>query len=180
MSIRRTFTAILGADAVAADTPYILVSLADTTNYSHDRTAEIWLMGLSLTAEKATDGAYRVYVGVIVENDATNGSTEWLHVFHLQATGNPTDSTDRYVQTEPFTLGGPDGTNLEVDTTNNTLRYTTTSRVQADSTDWQNDTAIVSTSGTSTPGVGDLAVWVDEISGSGTLDFTIRAVYETP
>ena len=52
-------------------------------------------------------------------------------------------------------------------------------QVQADNGNWQNDTNRVSPVGTTTkPGVGDVVVWVEEVSGTGTDDFSITAIYE--
>lgn len=184
---RKTFMAHLNADAVAADTAYVLVDLSDTTNFSHDVSNFLYLLGLLLHAEKASDGVYEIYVGCIVEVDASNGTAYWVHKFRLEASGNPTDSTDRFVQVIDFTLGGgnPDGVRLNVDTTagSEKLLYVTTDSTQAGNTNWQNDTGLASPAGaaagaTGKPGVGDIVVWVNEVSGTGTIDFSLTAIYE--
>lgn len=181
MAPRRTFWANLGVEGVAASTPYVLVDLSDTTNFRHDRSSEIWLLALDINAEKATTGIFDVWVGVVVENDATNGTAKWVHVWHLEANGNPTDATDRFAQSVPFTWAGPEGLDLSVDTDNDQLRYFVGNQEQAGHTNWQNDTNRVSPVGSTTnPGVGDLVVWVEEVTNGGTIDFSITATYKTP
>jgi len=169
----------LGAEAVAASTPYVLVDLSDTTNFPHSNTQEVHLLGLILSAEKATDGVFDVWVGVVTENDATDGSVTWVHVFHLESVVNPTDSTDRFHGSVDFTLGGrnPEGANLAV--VSGALTRFASNLTQADSANWQNDTNRASPVGSTTkPGVGDVVVWVEEVSDGGTLDFCLTGVYE--
>ena len=49
----------------------------------------------------------------------------------------------------------------------------------ADNANWQNDTNRTSPVGATTkPGAGDLVVWVEEVSGSGTIDFCVTVTYE--
>lgn len=177
------FTACLGAEAVAASTAYVLVDLSDTTNYPHDRTSEIHLLGLDFNAEKASDGVYDVWVGVIIEVDDTDGTAEWIHVFHLESVLNATDSTDRFSQQLDFTLGGANSEGLNCSVAGGALTRIVTNQQQADSSNWQTDTGLASPVGaaggaTGRPGVGDLVVWVEEVSGTGTIDFSIKAIYE--
>ena len=180
---RETYAVNLGAEAVAASTAYVLVDLSDTTNFPHHDTNWLNLLGLSLHAEKASDGVYDVWVGAIYEVDASNGSAQWLHCFHLEAVGNPTDSTDRFAQVVDFTLGGgnPDGINCKV--TGGALVHLTTGQSQAGNTNWQTDTGLLSPAGaaagaTGKPGAGDIVAWIEETAGSGTCDWSITLVYE--
>jgi len=182
---RKTFAVNVGAEAVAASTPYVVVDLSDTTNFPHSDSNWLNLLGLSLNAEKASDGVYDVWVGVIYEVDASNGSAEWLHVFHLEASGNPTDSTDRFAQVIDFTLGGgnPDGINCQVNSGGTGLIYFAGNQSQAGNSNWQTDTGLASPVGaaagaTGKPGAGDLVCWVEEVSGTGTIDFSLTAIYE--
>ena len=169
----------LGAEAVSASTAYVLVDLSDNTNFPHTETNAVHLLSLVLHTEKASDGVYDIWVGVVTENDVTNGSVDWVHVFHLEASGNPTDSTDRFAQQLDFTLGGrnPQGVNCLI--TGGATSHFATAQTQADNVSWQNDTNRTSPVGATTkPGVGDLVVWVEEVSGSGTLDFVLSAIYD--
>jgi hypothetical protein len=181
----QVYTALMGAEAVAASTAYVLVDLSDTTNFPHNDTNVIHLLGLRLVAEKASDGVYDIWAGVITEVDATNGSADWFHVFHVEAVGNATDSTDRVYAVLDFTWGGsnPDGLSLKVNSDESTPHFVTYA-TQDGNTNWQTDTGLASPAGsgggsTGKPGVGDLVFWVEEVSGSGTIDFALSADYFT-
>ena len=175
---RPSYVVTLSAEAVAADTPYVLVDLSDTTNFPHGDTTELHLLGLVLQAEKASDGVYDVWVGVVTENDATDGSATWVHRFDLQHVGNATDSTDRFFAQIDYTLGeaNPEGVNLNV--TSGALTKFASNISQANNANWQNDENRASPVGSTTKvGVGDLVVWAEEVSGTGTLDFSLSAIY---
>ena len=181
----QTYTVTLQAEAVSASTAYVLVDLSDTTNFKHTRTSHTNLLGLILTTEKASDGAYDIWVGTVIENDATDGTAAWCQVFHLEASGNATDSTDRFAWQVDYTLGGgnPEGLNLKV-TAAGAMAYQLSNISLADSAYWQNDTGLASPAGavagaTGKPGVGDLVVLVEETAGTGTIDFCLTAIYET-
>lgn len=176
--------AMLGLEAVAATTGYVLVDLSDTTNFKHTDENVIHLLGLVLSAEKASDGAYDIWVGVITEVDGTNGSAHWLHCWHLQSMDNATDSTDRFNGSVDFTANGanPNGLNLEIDKTAaaEKPRHFLSNEVLAGSTVFQNDQNMTSPAGATTkPGVGDLVVYVEETGGTGTIDFFLSAMYDT-
>jgi len=176
---RERYFASLGAEAVAASTPYVLVDLSDTTNFPHEMTNALHLLGLILHAEKASDGVFDIWVGVVKENDATDGSVEWVHVYHLEASGNATDSTDRFAQSIDFTLGGHDQDGINLLIVGGATPHLATNQAQASNVNWQNDTDRASPVGSTTkPGVGDLVVWIEEVSGTGTIDFVLSAIYE--
>ena len=44
---------------------------------------------------------------------------------------------------------------------------------------WQTDVALASPVGTSAPGVGDLVMYVEEVTDGGTVDIGITVIYET-
>jgi len=182
---QQIYAATLQAEAVAASTAYVLVDLSDTTNFPHSGTEHLNLLGLVLTSEKASDGVYDIWVGVITEVDATNGTAQWFQVFHLEASGNATDSTDRFAWQVDYTLGGgnPEGLNLKVDSSSDSTPYLVSNISQAGNTNWQTDTGLASPAGaaagaTGKPGDGDIVVWVEEVSGTGTIDFCLTAIYE--
>ena len=184
MSERASFAVTLGAEAVEASTPYVLVDLSDTTNYPHVHTTELHLLGLILSTEKAGDGVFDVWVGVVTENDGTDGSATWAHCFHLEASGNPTDSSDRFHASVDFTLGGanPQGVNLAV--VSGSLTNFLSNLSQSNSANWVNSTGRASPAGaggstTGKPAAGDLVLWVEEVSDVGTLDFCLTTIYET-
>ena len=175
------FLAVLQAEAVAATTAYVLIDLSDTTNFKHKFTNALILKSLALHAEKAGDGAYDVWVGIITEVDATNGTAEWIHCFHVEATGNPTDSTDRFAQKINFK-----DLDLKVNASvaaSEYLEFVTSNISLAGNTAFQTDVGLGSPAGaaggaTGKPGAGDLVVYVEEASGSGTIDFIISAEYD--
>jgi hypothetical protein len=173
----------LGAEAVAASTPYVLVDLSDTTNYPHDTSDELHLLMVHVSVEQQSDGAFDLWVGVVTENDATDGSVDWLHAFHAETVSNPTDSTGHVAETLDFTAGGanPDGVNLRIES--GAPVGFLTNETQANSANWQNDVGRTSPAGagagtTGKPGVGDLVLWVEEVADGGTLDFSVTVLYE--
>lgn len=184
---RKTFSVQLGAEAVAASTAYVLVDLSDSTNFPHASTETNWLnlLGLHLDAEQQSDGSFDIWVGVIYEVDASNGSAKWLHCFHLETVGNATDDAGSLSRTVDFTLGGgnPDGINCKVNSGGTGLVYFLTNQEQAGNANWKTGTGLASPAGaaagaTGKPGAGDLVVWVEEVSDGGTLDFSLTATYE--
>ena len=168
----------LSLEAIAASTPYVLVDLSDTTNFPHGDTAELHLLGLVCQAEKHSDGVYDVWVGVVTETDASDGSATWVHRFDLEHVDNATDSTDRFFAQIDYTLGGANEEGVNLNVTSSALTKFASNASQAANGNWQNDTNRVSPVGSTTKvGVGDLVVWAEEVSGSGTLDLTLTAIY---
>jgi len=182
---RPVYTSTFTIAAVAATTGYVLVDLSDTTNYPHSATTEIYLLGLGIVAEKASDGDFNITVGVVIENDATNGSMKGVAEFDLSHLDNSTDSTDRFVfPFVDFTLGGANQEGINLNVTSGALTRAVSNVTDADNTIWQNDTGLASPVGaaagaTGKPGVGDLVLLATENAGTGTLDFAITALYST-
>lgn len=179
---RKTWTVCLGAEAVAADTAYVLVDLSDSTNFPHTETNWINVLGLMASVETQTDGDYDLWIGVISEVDATNGTAEWFDVLHCEALQNATDDQGHFDFVRDYTLGGaaPDGINCRV--VSGATPYLATNQTQAGNTNWQTDTGLASPVGaaggaTGKPGAGDIVLWVEEVTG-GTCDFSITLIYE--
>ena len=175
---RPSVVANLGLEGVSASTPYVLIDLSDATNFPHTPTNYIDLLALFLNAEKAGAGVYDLWVGVVTENDNTDGSVNWLHVFHLQHVANVTDSTDRFAQSVDFTLGGANVDGLRCEIASGSQVGFVGNQGQADSANWDANVNRVGPAGNAMPAVGDIVVWVEEVSGSGTLDFSLTAIYE--
>jgi len=177
---RRVYSTLLSKEAVAASTWYILVDLSDTTNYSHPSgTATVNILHLDIEAEKASDGVYDVWVGVVRENDGTNGSADWIRVFHIEAVGNPTDSTDRFTRSADYTCQGVNPIGLDCQIVSSRLVYMRGPN-SGDQTALQNDAGdLASAAGGSSlsAAVGDVIVYAEEISGTGTLDFALTCQY---
>ena len=127
---------------------------------------------------------WQVLIGVVVENDATDGTAEWiagpLFSFAGAAIEKSSWTWEYNFDTEKNRFSGMrlPGKDLTVDTTNKCLAKTQTNLKQSDSANWQNDTNRTSPAGTTTkPGVGDLVVFIDELGGSATIAFAVIAVY---
>lgn len=111
------YRATLNVEAIAADTWYILVDKSNNYLYSHpSTTSHLNLLSVDLSTEKATDGDYDIWMGLVYENDATDGSIQLIHVWHVEAVGNPTDSDDRFVDHLDLTCNGiyPRGLDLSI------------------------------------------------------------------
>ena len=176
---RKTWAVNLGLEAIAASTPYVLVDLSDTTNFPHSETNFLNLLSLILNAETHGDGIFDIWVGVISELDATNGTAEWVHVFHVENRDNATDDTGRLAQQVDFCLGGANPDGLKCSVVSGAMVYFVGNQSQAGHVNWQNDTNLTSPVGAATkPGVGDLVVWVEEVTNGGTIDFSLTALYE--
>ena len=176
-------TVVLQAEAVDASTAYVLVDLSDTTNYRHTQTGAVEVLGMILSTEKASDGVYDLWFGVISEVDASNGSADWYQCIHLQASGNSTDSTDRFAAQYDYTCGGvnPKGINCDVTSGEVTLGFVT-NITQDGSTTWKTGTGLASPAGaaggaTGKPGAGDVVMWCEEVTNGGTIDFCITLFY---
>lgn len=177
----RVYCAVLNVEAVATSTYYILVDRSDTTYYDHPSGVSSFnVLALDVESEKATDGAYDVFVGVVLENDATNGTATWFHVFHLEASGNSTDSTDRFSRHVPFTCEGLNERGLDTTIVSNATPYIT-GPASGDLTALQNDAANLASAGDATAnksaGAGDIIVYVEEVSGAGTIDLALTCLY---
>lgn len=176
----RVYSTLLSKEAVAASTWYILVDISDTTNYAHPSgTSSVNILRLDIEAEKASDGVYDVWVGVVRENDATNGSADWIHVFHLEAVGNPTDSTDRFTRDVNFACQGVNPQGLDCSIVGSRLVYMRGPN-SGDQTALQNDAGDLASAagGSSLSAVaGDVIVWVEEVSGTGTIDVALTCQY---
>ena len=169
--------AYLHVDSISASANYVLVDLSDTTNFPHSETANLFLKKLILDTETIDDGEYNLYVGVITENDSEDGSVSWLHTFHLTTSEEGADGTRRIAETVDFCPGGdPRGISLIV--SGDALSSIVTNKTQADSPFWKNDTSRTSPAGSSIPGVGDLVVFLEEIS-AGAIEFGLSALYST-
>ena len=170
----------LGVEAVAASTPYVLIDLSDATLYPHTATGQVHLKGLMLNTEKASDGVYDIWAGVCIENDSSDGSVEWFDILHIEAVGNATDSTDRMYIARDYTLGGanPQGLNLAV--VSGATPFLTTNLTTADDSTYDGNVGITGPGDDSTlPAAGDVILYVEEVSGTGTIDFSILGIYDT-
>ncbi len=170
--------AFLHVDSVSASGNYVLIDLSDTANFPHTATANLFLKKLILDAEVIGDGEFKLYVGVVKENDSIDGSVDWLHIFHLTTPEDGADGVRRVADTVDFCPGGdPRGISLIV--SGGALSSIVTNASQDDTLFWKDDQARTSPAGTSIPGVGDLVVFLEEVAGAGAIEFGLTALYST-
>ena len=179
------YTVNVGAEATDASVPVVMVDLSDSTNFPHSSLETNWInvLGVFGSVETASDGGYDIWLGVISEVDATNGTAEWFDVFHCEKPQNATDSLGHFLFSRDYTLGGanPDGINCKV--TSGATPYLATAQTQAGHVNWQTDTGLLSPVGagastTGMPGAGDIVAWIEEAAGSGTCDWSLTLIYE--
>lgn len=170
-----TVVATLVKEDLAADEGFILVDLSDTTNFPHSETGKIRIYTIDIEYEVKADGQFILYVGTIIEVDATDGSTKWLFAVDAETVSNPTDSTDR----RHIRYHWPGGIDLEVSA--GAMVNLISNVGDTNDVTWQTDVNLDSPVGdTSSPsGAGDLVAFLDETGGTGTFDFSITVEYIT-
>lgn len=159
------FCIFFNVENVTASTPYVLIDLSDTTNFPHEFTTELILKGLRVHAEPQSSGVYDLWFGVVTELDATNGTAEWLEVIHLEGVSGV------FAQSIPFD-------SLPLGVASQTLEHVLTNVSQAGHTNWQNDVYLTSPGGSAIPEVGDLVLWIEEVSDAGGVDVAIGVDYD--
>lgn len=154
---------------IATDKPYLLIDLSDSTNWPHSATNEVILK--SVAVQGTVSGAHRWHlsVGVVVENDATNGTAAWVDSKQVIAV-----SGAFYPPQRIFAEGG-----MNLRATSDAMVYGVANGT-SNLTSWQSDTAISATVGTTgLVAVGDVVILADEITDGSTLDFCICVDYDT-
>jgi hypothetical protein len=162
--------------AVVADEGYMIVDLSDTTNFPHTNTTNVRLYGLDISLELDSDGTGTgvLYIGVVTEVDATDGSVDWFLVYDLETFQQSTDEVTRLVD-HPRWPGGLDLT-VSAGVTTKLLTATTDSGQVT----WQTDVTLDSPySSGSAAGAGDLVAFWDETADGASVDFAITAIYTT-
>lgn len=159
--------AILAKSALAADEAFVLVDLSDTTNFKHVQTGLIRVFSITISGEKTNAGSHILYLGVITEVDATDGTAVWFGYLETAV-----QATDRFFHQWLF----PTGFSLEVNA--GVLANLVSNALLADTT-WQTDVLLDSPAGntTSPPGAGDLVARLDRTGGS--ISFYITVEYTT-
>jgi len=106
----------LSQEAIGASTFFIMVDKSNENLYSHADVSSFNILSANISTEKDTSGLYDIWLGVVYENDATDGSLAIIDAWHIEADGNPTDSTDRFAAYADYTCNGsqPDGLDLSV------------------------------------------------------------------
>lgn len=170
------------ADDVEADTWVILADLSDYSNYKWPSQPNgIIVLGIDIATEKASDGRYDIHVGVVKENDATNGSAQWIKSWFLNADGNATESTDRFVDKVSFVYpdSGVDDQGVDCSVDSSATRWVV-GTASGDQTALQNDAAnLASARGGSSlsAAAGDIVMFIDEGTSGGTISVAIGLDY---
>lgn len=151
----------------SADTWYILVDLSDNQNYPHANTNQIVLKGWRIAGDLSDAHNWHWCIGVLTENDATDGSVDCLF----------TGARVRAAQFDERWMAAERGMNLSV-VDGDTAFMLTNAAID--------DVAAITTSailacpaGTDSPGVGDLMLFLDEITGTATIHFSVDVMYDT-
>jgi len=165
---------------LAVDEAFVLIDLDDTTNFQHTEVGKIRLYSLDVIVEMKvmTAGEGILYIGVITEVDADNGTAEWILVLPIQTYLEPTDDTDR----RQYHFEWPYGLDLEVDGANDTLANHLTNSKLAGNAKFQTageDLDSPAGGATSPCGDGDLVMNWDETTDLMTISFTVVATYLT-
>lgn len=152
---------------LTADKYVILVDLSDNVNYPHYKTNMIVLKSLRAVGNLSGAVDWRYEVGVITAVTTATTSVEWIH-------GAPVFRSMYFRE-----LWWPPEHGLSLEVRNATLENVATNAVSAIGT--ITTSVYVSTcrviSGV-LPGVGDLILFVDEISDTAALDFYIDVGYD--
>jgi hypothetical protein len=173
-----TFVAVLEKPDLTADEGFILIDLSDTTNFPHSETGKIRVYTIDINIERgesAASGEYLVYIGTIIEVDATDGSTTWLLVLHEEIDDQATDG----VAARHFRYHWPGGVDLEV--SSGAMVNLISNVGDANDVTWQTDVSLDSPVGdaSSPSGTGDLCMFVDESGGTGSLSICVTVEYIT-
>ena len=154
---------------IVVDVPYLLVDLSDSTNWPHSATNEVILKSVATQGTVSGAHQWNLSVGVVIENDATNGTAVWVVNEHLLSLSGVFAPPQR-----SFAEGG-----LNLRAAGSALTYGVANN-HSELTSWQSDTAISATVGTTgTVAVGDVVILADELTSGSTLEFSICVDYDT-
>ena len=173
-----TFWAVLEKPDLAATEGFVLVDLSDSVNFPHTETGKIRLYRLDVDIERgenAASGEFIVYIGVITEVDATDGSTKWIAVLHEETDAESTDNVARMFRSYKWDEG------LDLEISAGVPVWGISNVGDSGSVTWQTDVALDSPVGdaSSAPGAGDLVMLVSETGGTGSLSISVTVQYIT-
>lgn len=157
-SERTQFFAVMGASGLTADTFYMLVDLSDTANFPHTETSNVVITACDAEIV-GTAVQWRVAIGAVTDITANTTTVKFLKAL----TANPVTHEARQAFTLP--ASGLDTANLAAADTELTA-FTT-------------GTDLAGPAGTANAAVGDIIVWVDELSGTASATFGAGVVYWT-
>lgn len=176
---RPMMAATITAEALTATARYVLVDLSDTSGYRHTETNGIRLYRIHGNAERR-EGAWDLHIGLVLENDATDGTAQWLYTVRIENDDQATDDHSARAFDLDFAVGD-DGYQLLRVSSNVSVR-TVSSELSGNQTWLQNDAGNLADATGATnksAGAGDLVLEAEEVTDTGALDFTITALYAT-
>jgi len=157
---------------VSGDTVWLMLDKSDSTNYPFNSSVTSFnLFGLDVSAEKNSDGAFMLYLGVVLENDGTDGTAQWVEAIPMEAVGNAVDSTDRFSGYFDYTCMGLNRKGIRTEVVSGATTHITGAS-SGNLTALQNDAGnLESAAGGSSlsAAVGDVVVYADETSGTGNI-----------
>lgn len=169
------YDASITDSSLTATKRYLLVDLSDTGsgNYPHKATGVAEILQLHLSAFLASSGSFRLKVGLLTENDGTNGSVYWLYQMEIPVSGIHTEVTADYRMRSRYGLELSIASDVPVNFTSNN---STLSDVN-----WKNDVSLTNAVGDTDANcaAGDIVAEAEEINNGGTFDLTMRVQYDT-
>lgn len=174
------FGAVLEKPDLTASEGFVLIDLSDTANFPHTETGKIRVYEIDINVERgeaAASGEFIVYIGVITEVDATNGSTSWFIVLHEETDDQATDGISR----SHYHYEWREGFDIEIDADADAPVWFLSNVGDSGQTTWQTDVALDSPVGdaSSAPGDGDLVMLVSETGGTGSISICVTVAYLT-
>lgn len=155
--------------ALPGDTAYLLVDLSDTTNWPHTKTSRIILKDVQWYG--SISGAHRWHslLGVVTENDGTDGSVVFVHNQVL------TSLSGMFLSDHVWPEHG-----VDLHVLDGIVENVASNLVQDDNVIWATTNAITATMGTTgTVAAGDLILYMDERTDGSTASFTLCIGYDT-
>lgn len=149
---------------ITSDQRVILIDLSDTTNWPHTAGTVVHLEYIDFEIDSDVNGAYTVHIEYLEScSTASCTSTPVWSTSGSKTAGNNTDVSLNWTSNGPVCKSGPGGSMSSESITGNT--------------NYQTDTAMISADDLVTPTVypnnGDVALHVDWIAGSFTLDMVV-------
>ena len=155
--------------SIASDTPYLLVDLSDTTNWPHTKSSRIILKDVQWYGSISGANLWHSLLGVVTENDGTDGSVVFVHNQIL------TSLSGMFLSDHVWPEHG-----IDLHVKDGKVENVASNLVHDDNVLWATTNAITATMGTTgTVGVGDLVLYMDERTDGSSANFTLCIGYDT-
>ena len=161
------YFACVATESAGGDTPLIIIDLSDSANFPHTGTSEVVLRCGHYQGSLNGNIHWDMRWGVVLENDATDGSVMWLHRQHRS---RQADFDESWI----YASGG-----LNTRVTSGALVYGTSNFSLTNSAIFSSGAVITSPVGTSSPAAGDIVAWLEEVDDGAVLEYSICLGYDT-